>query len=67
MGFLLAFFGVALAACAWRTDDRTLRWWLLGCAALNLGALLAMWVEGDAYLFRLRPPDDDVPEPPWRR
>jgi len=67
MGSVMLFFGLCLLVAAWRTHDRTARIAFLLFAAINLAAFGHMLATRHPYTWQLAPPDDEVPEPAWRR
>ena len=67
MGLVMLFFGICLLVAAHRTIDRSARIAFLLFAALNLLAFLHMVATRHEHTWRLAPPEDDPPEPNWRR
>jgi hypothetical protein len=67
MGAVMLFFGVCLSVLAWRTEDRDMRIGFLIGAALNFVAVGHMLATGHEFMWQLLPPDDEPPEPAWRR
>jgi hypothetical protein len=66
MAVVMMLFAVGLGIAAARTKDRILRYFWGGAAALNVVAAVAMIVDRDEYVFRLRP-DDGSYERDFRR
>lgn len=67
MGAVMLFFGVALLFVAWRATDRATRLFMLAAAALNLFSFVHMLATRHEHTWKLLPPDEDPPDPPWRR